>query len=264
MTDIQAALDAGALIGEPKTAPGSDIPYALVPDGAQIASLEHLLQNPTLTRRTVALATLESFIAYVQKFSDADSAIFGDPVTMQLTALLDYHRVDEPRWCQHIACYTAPTSLEWQTWNGQDNRPKGQADFAQFLEDNLVDIRNPPGADVLEVCRSLKTKRSVEFLSSVDLANGSEQFTYNETITGETGHRRSNLAVPKDFNLGIPVLLGGEVYAVVARLRYRITDGKLTLWYELYRPAYVAREAFADVIKEVTGATGLAVWQGKA
>lgn len=264
--DTQTALDAGMLIGDAKEAPGGVIPYAVHPDDASVTSLEHLLEQPARIRRGVTFATLESFVDYVKVFQAAEegrrTAIFGDPVTVKLEAILDYHDSTRPAWCEHGAVYAAPKSLEWTTWTGMSGKVMGQGEFAQHLEDNLVDIRNPPGADILEVCRSLKAKKSVEFTSAIDLSNGSEQFTYNENITSEAGARRSNLTVPRDFNLGIPVLLGGEVYAVVARLRYRITEGKLALWYELYRPQYIVRAAFADIVKEVEAQTGVTVWQG--
>jgi len=267
-SSIADALEAGMVAGEAKSTGGlGDIPYAIVPEGAQLQSLEHLLPVPARTRAEPVFHTVEAFIAYVNRFKvDADdetatTAIFGDPERLTLHAVLDYHAPGAPAWRGHHARYTAPKSVEWTLWRSHSGKVHQQVDFAQLLEDNLVDIVNPPGADILECCRNLRAHKDVQFVSAIDTTTGSRQFTYNQEITGQAS-RRENLSMPKEFNLGIPVLLGGEAYAVVARLRFRIKEGQLVLWYDLYRPEYIERDAFKDVCERIKTETEIEVWLG--
>src|SRR5258708_5154062 len=102
--------------------------------------------------------------------------------------------------------------------------------FAQFIEENQIDIRTPPGAKILEVARGLQARRSVHFVSAVRLQTGDQEFTFNETTEGTVGKGKAQ--VPEEFKLGIPVFFGGVSYEVVARLRYRLDEGKLQLWYD--------------------------------
>jgi uncharacterized protein YfdQ (DUF2303 family) len=262
--DFDAAFDAGLEAASPKdVAPGA-VPYTVVPRDAELVTLEHLLATPLRMRAEPCFHTIEAFIAYVELFKvDGQSVIFGDPQTMTLHAIIDYHEPEQPAWREHHARYTAPKSVEWGLWTAHNGKVLDQTMFAQLLEDNLVDIVVPPGADILECCRSLRAKKDVEFVSAIDTTSGSRQFMYNQEVTGQAA-RRENLTMPKDFNLGIPVLLGGEAYAVVARLRFRIKDGHLVLWYDLYRPEYIERDAFKDVCERVKTKTGIEVWLGAA
>ncbi len=61
--------------------------------------------------------------------------------------------------------------------------------------------------------------------------------------------------IPKTFTIGVAPFEGCQLYAVDARLRYRISEGRLTLGYQLDRPEDVLRTAFDDVLKQVQDAT---------
>ena len=101
-----------------------------------------------------------------------------------MTAVIDYH-FEEPAWCRHRATLAFRPTPEWTTWTGLSGRHLSQVDFAAFIEDNLPDIADPAGADILDVTRSLEAKKSVEFRSSIRLQDGSSQLTYDETVVGK-------------------------------------------------------------------------------
>lgn len=112
----------------------------------------------------------------------------------------------------------------------------------------------------LEVARNLQAKKAVNFSSAIRLSNGEQQFTYAETIDGSSA--KGTIKVPEEFTLGIPVFLGGVLYEVRARLRYRIHEGQLQLWYELYRPEHIEQDAFNEICVTVGKDTKIAVWLG--
>lgn len=251
---------AGQLIGDAKTVDGGVIPYAVVPDAAKVEDLERLLPTPARARASVTAKSAETLAAYIVRFRTEATAIFADQQKFEIVGIIDYHTPDAPAFREHRVSYAAPRSLEWATWRTASGRKMSQADFAQFIEDNVVDIRSPAGADVLEVARDLQAKKAVSFSSAIRLSDGSQEFTYNETVQGTTA--KGKLKVPEEFTLGIPVFFGGELYEVKARLRYRIEGGVLHLWYELYRPEHIEKDAFEAVCEQVNEATEIAVWQG--
>lgn len=257
---MEAVVLAGQAIGDAKQAPAGVIPYAVIPEGSKVEDLERLLPVPARTRAAVTAKSAETFAAYVKAFALPATVVFGDQERFQLVGIIDYHAKDAPAFREHRVTYSAPRSLEWKTWRGSNGKTMAQADFARFIEDNVVDIRDPAGAEVLEVSRGLQAKKSVEFASAIRLADGSQQFTYAETIAGTTS--KGTMQVPEEFTLGIPVFLGGPLYEVRARLRYRIDGGKLQLWYDLYRPEHIERDAFGTICADITASTGIAVWEG--
>lgn len=257
---MEAVVLAGQAIGDAKAVPGGVIHYSVIPEGAKVEDLERLLPIPARARAAVTAGSSETFAAYVKAFARPETVVFGEQEKFCLIGIIDYHSKETPAFREHRVTYAAPRSLEWKTWRGTSGNRMAQADFAQFIEDNVVDIRDPTGAEVLEVSRGLQAKKSVEFASAIRLADGSQQFTYAETIDGTTA--KGTMKVPEEFTLGIPVFFGGPLYEVRARLRYRIDGGKLQLWYDLYRPEHIEADAFLAICADVTAATGIAVWEG--
>jgi uncharacterized protein YfdQ (DUF2303 family) len=260
MEGLDAVLNAGSALGDAKAVPHGVIPYAVIPEGATVEELERLMPSPARARATVTAKSAETFSAYVNRFKEPATAVFADQEKFTLVGIIDYHALGEPGWREHRVSYGAPRSLEWQTWRTNSGKRMGQADFAQFIEDNVVDIRDPDGAAVLEVSRNLQAKKAVDFSSSLRLSDGAQQFSYSETVDGSTV--KGTIKVPEEFTLGIPVFFGGIMYEVRARLRYRIESGKLQLWYDLYRPEHIEKDAFAEVCSAIGTATAIEIWEG--
>jgi len=246
---INRIINAVTGTAEAKTADGD---YAVLPEGHKLQDLEQYQDRPRRIEKDLNLATARSFIKYVADFGTDYSVVFANLKNQQFKAILDYHDpLNGPGWCQHTATYSCPVDIRWKTWKGNDGKPMPQVDFARFIEDNLIDIANPSGSDMLTIAKSLQAKKNIEFKSDQRLSNGDIQFTYNETTNGSAGQ----LEVPEEFTLGIPVYEGGAKYEVTARLRYRISDGKLVMWYDLLRPDRMEEDAFKEVEQEIN--TGL-------
>ncbi|MYE01162.1 MAG: DUF2303 family protein [Alphaproteobacteria bacterium] len=134
-------------------------------------------------------------------------------------------------------------------WTEADGNAMSQTDFSRFLEENVKDIREPAGADVLEVARELEVQKKVHFNSTIRLSDGARTFGYSEDVAGST--RQGQMKIPEAFQLGIPVFRGGELYAITARLRYRIDGGNLALWYDLLNPHEIERDAFGTIVEDI-------------
>lgn len=233
-------------------------PVTFLPKDTQVVDLEKYLEAPTRKRGTNLLYDLESFVQVVSDQKTTATRLYylnGEEARKYFKAVFDDHD-KEPGWRQHQATYLLIHSVEWRTWLSSNKKQMNQETFAQFIEDNLLDIAQPPGAEMLEISRTLEAKKKVSFASGVRLSNGANELTFEETISGTAG--KGKFQIPELFTIGVCVFEGGDRYAVEARLRYRIQDGgHLTMWYDLVRPHKVIEDAFAQLKTKVEAQTGL-------
>lgn len=259
-SDTADAINAGIALAGVRNVEG--MPVAIVPDGSHIVKMENILPQPLRKRGLWVLHSAASFIDLVNEEKLPSTRIYSDASSRTFVAVFNDHG-NMPGWRDHRAVYACPVSPEWSAWTGKDGRQMSQVDFAQFIEANLPDMAEPPAADMLEISRSLEAKKKVNFASGIRLSNGQNELTYEEEISGTAA--KGKLQVPEIFTIGIPVLEGGERYAVQARLRYRIQDGgRLTIWFELVRPHKVLEDAINNVRGEIAEKTQLKVFAGAA
>lgn len=232
-------------------------PIAIVPAGYQLHRADDLRETPIRTIAHPKLHTVESFIDYVNAHGDVYSIIFCDLRTAQFSAILDYHDGSAADWCTHRATYTCPSTPEWQDWLRNSGQKMNQEAFGAFIENQLDDIADPPGADLLEIALSLQAAKSVDFLSARRLDNGETQLSYKETVDAKAG-RAGQLTIPSEITLGLQVFEGGPAYQVKARFRYRIQDANLALWYELIRPHKIHEAAVTAAVEAIQEGVELA------
>ena len=129
-----------------------DIPVALVKVGMQIDVLTRVLEEndkrapaPRRLKGIATLRELDSFIAHVNRFKDADSVIFADTENVKLTAVLNYSKAgpDGQRWGDHRAVYACPLSRQWKVWTGANGKMMSQEEFGDFIEANNPELANP-------------------------------------------------------------------------------------------------------------------------
>lgn len=237
-----------------------ETPYTVVPEGYEVKNLESLLANPTRKRGSVTLRDVKSFVTLVKAETTVSTRIYGNYNNPGFVAVFNDHGITGAGWQDHRAVFHCPVSTEWTTWTKNSGNRMNQEQFAQFIEDNLPDIAQPPAADMLEISRTLEAKKKVNFASGVRLSNGQNQLTYEEEISGTAA--KGQIQVPEEFTIGIPVLEGGIKYAVTARLRYRILEGKMQMWFELVRPHKILEDAIKEVWFQIEQDTGINVLNG--
>lgn len=258
---IQHLTTLALALGKPFDHPGLAAPMALVPQGVSLEGLEKHLPAPVRTRQRLTVLDAETFIEYVNRFATKASAVFcNGPEGRTFTAVIDYHQPDQPAWGDHSATYRCPITVEWGRWKEQDRKRMDQTTFAEFIEDNVKDIVQPDGvtdaptpADMLEISRTLEAGKNISFRSGIRLSNGQVQLTYNEQIDGRAGEA-GQLNIPEQFYIGVKPFLGGDAFCVPARFRYRIQEGRLSMWYELVRADKVLEEAYTAVRSKIKGA----------
>lgn len=263
MDNIQAALDAGASLGNIKDVAG--VPFVVVPDDFQVVDMEHHLAAPMRATGNTNFYDEASFIHFVNETKNPDTRIYFQANPVRFRAVFNDHQAASaggvPGWRDFSATYDAPLSVEWKLWLGASGKKMTQADFAQFIEDNAPDIVTPAPAEFVELSHTLQAKKTVNFASGIRLQDGSNQLTFEETATATAG-AKGQLVIPEIFTLGIPVLEGGDRYSVQARLRYRIADAKLSIWYELVRPHKIIEDVVAVTRSRIAEATGITLLNG--
>ncbi len=262
--DTEAALIAGQNLGDAKIINGH--PYAIVPEGSAFRDLEELLDAPLRRKGNTSLRDAESFCNFVREELTQLTRIYGNLKEGRFRAVFNDHNGGTlptvvAGWRDYTATYTCPQSVEWATWKAKSGSQMTQVQFAQFIEDNLPDIAQPPAAEMLEVSRTLEAKKKVNFAQGIRLSNGQNELTYEEQIEGTAG--KGKFKIPEEFTIGIPVLEGGLRYAVQCRLRYRIGDGgQLTMWYEIIRAHKIMEDAITAVWKDIEENTGKKIFNG--
>lgn len=259
---IQAAIEAGKqLATQPFNINGT--PMLVIPDHHHLKQLNAYRDHPLRIEQHTKHTTAVSFVDYFNKFAEPNSVIFIDQESAIFYSIIDYHG-DLPGNNAHTAVFTLEKTQEWQNWLNNNKKAMNQEDFGRFIEDNLEEIITPNGAEMLEIALSIQAKTDTKFSSAQRLDNGQIQLAYHEEINGSAG-AKGQLKIPQTFTIGLKLFEGGEPYQLEARLRYRIKEGSLSLWYELIRPHKTIDANIADTTTLIANsmATGQ-IYYGKA
>lgn len=245
----------------------TDIPSVVVPERYDVRSLESLQQAPSRIRQNVSLISPGSLIAYIQRFRDERSVVFADKTRTRIVAILDFHQnADSAAWADHKAVYDCPFSDDWISWDGRDNTKMNQIDFAEFLENNIKNVApvgesyaGPSGTELLEMVLAFQETRKSEFKSVKRLSDGTCQFAFSDEKSGS-----GNTKMPEKISLAIAPFHNGALYQIDARIRYRLRDGQLVLWYELIEPKKVIEHAFQEIVTDMESQLGedLPIYEG--
>jgi hypothetical protein len=216
-----------------------------------------------------------------------------------LLAVLDYHRTDtlrseddeaakgtmihgEYRHGKHRSQFDFPVSDEWKTWHSADKRPMDMAEFAIFLENNLLDIAEvdkvPESAArfvetnggpkliadwhaLTKLSKGLRIDENSKVSQAINLASGEGELTVSNVHDTEVGGVK--IKVPTMFFIDIPIFREGAFYRIPVRLRYRKASNEVLFWYELWRSDRSFKHAFDEAVDRVRNETPAQVLFGK-
>lgn len=257
-------LQMATAVGAPRINPDDDgKAYAVVPTGWHVEELPQRTY-PERASGTAQMRDAPSFIAYVNKHKGSATTLYAQLEPAQFLAVFDdFHVITgddqlaavadlfaASNWRQWRAHFQVPASREWMLWNAKNRNRMNQLQFAEFLQDNLPDVAQPDGATLLAMALNFEAAREGRFIAAQRLHDGSHNLQWREE-TNAAG----TVQLPEFIKLAIPVFENGDTYELAARLRYRVTDGSLAIWFELVRPHKVLEDAFHatwDRIKEGT------------
>lgn len=255
----------------------------VIPAGRTIKSLKPFLDEyrtrPERKAGTSELTTVASFVAQVNRSKDANTVIFADVVNRKepkLLAVFDYNEsgpIGAPRFGKHRALYRFPVSVEWAAWTGRPLENMGQVEFADFLENRIMDVLDPLTTGktldafcsqlgiklaspqrIMELSKGLTIHADHKVIQNVNIGSGEMQLGFSEDHKDQTG---APLKIPGGFAIAIPVFRGGAPYQIPVRLRYKLKDGEVRWTLQPQRIDEVWDDAINESVSAVTTATDL-------
>ncbi len=263
--DMRTLLDTAAAIGKPQRNPDQDGKhYAVVPDGYECQPLP-TLEMPARPIATVKLRDAASFVAYWNDHAEARSRIYATLEPAQFLAVFDDFDTQngdssiayQADWRGFRAKFKVPASREWLLWNNANRKHMGQLAFAEFLQDNLPDVVEPAGGALLEMALRFEASQSGSFIAAHRLQDGSHDLQWKAD-----NNASGTVKLPEFIKLSIPVFENEQATELTARLRYRVKDGTLAIWFELVRPHKVLEAAFRATWAKVEEGSGASILLG--
>ncbi|MDF2234840.1 DUF2303 family protein [Albimonas sp. CAU 1670] len=208
----------------------------ITPEGATVRfeDLEKFRAQPKRVRADVVHETPSSFVAYVKDFADAGrTRVMASLEKREVVAHIDWHGpgAGGASWATHRATWPATLTPAFAGWHDVHDKPMGQREFAEFLQDRCFDAIEPEAADLMEVAQNFDVIRDVKFKSAVNLSTGERQFKFEET-----DQTKGAVTCPKLIRLRTPVFTGCDPVEWAARLAYNIGEGgKLTFRVQIIR-----------------------------
>lgn len=243
--------------------------YVMVPPNYTAKDVTELVEKAQLTpnrkRGTVQLKDIPSLLAYcADQTAKGTAYIYADTDKRSITAVFNDHRdVAFAGWRDHRAEFKAEFTPEFDKWQAKNTVQMGQAEFAEFVEDNFADITEPAAHVMLDMATTIQAKTDINFSSAKRLQNGQVQLAYTESINATAGANGA-LEIPKVFTLGLRIFKNGDGYKLQARLKYRLHSGGVKFWYELDRPERAIEDAFGGYVAALREHSGYTVLLGAA
>jgi uncharacterized protein YfdQ (DUF2303 family) len=266
---------------------GSDlppkIPVAFDRANTTFESLKSLIYEfkDVVARRkgTARAETLESFVALVNRHKDEQSVLFGKTSWPEpkLTAVLNYNAAGaDVRMADHRVVYAFPLTEEFKVWVGQNAKPMEQEVFAAFLEEHAAELAAPMDGEASEYERLFNEKmatpsevialsRHLEVFVAARAKQGIRLQTGERVVEFAEEHQNAKgeaIVVPGIFMVSVPAFVDGDAVRIPARLRYRVTGGKVVWFYQLYRWEFFLREQVGHDLKDAAKKTGLPAFEG--
>lgn len=284
------------------TSPLGDAVPALLKPGGTVEYIDQTVFDrfsdaPRWRRGKAVMTSLVSFIDHLNRFGDADSAVFvrDSASNPGLVGVLDYNRKDtlggegederihgEYRHGLHRVGFDFPVSDEWKAWTEANARAMSMTDFAHFLEDNVLDVAEiedgiPESAErFVEMCggraniadwstltalaKSLSVYENAVVTEITDLHGGAINLTLAESHETEVAGIKAS--VPTMFFIAIPIFRDGAYYRLPVRLRYRKSRGGISFWYEMWRQDRAFKVAVDEAVNRVANETEAQVFYG--
>src|SRR5262249_37598297 len=155
-------------------------------------------------------------------------------------------------------------------WLESNCKIMGQQDFALFLEEHHLEMASPVDEDrlsigdlassfaqpleVLELARDLEIYSQESYRSKNNLSSGETEIRFTAEHV-DAGNKP--VKIPNFFVIQMALFEGGDRVRIPVRLRYRLKDGRVAWFYDLYRVDKALNEAFTMACMRVKADTTL-------
>jgi uncharacterized protein YfdQ (DUF2303 family) len=272
---------------------GLSVPFALTRDlegTVHIAELSHIVDplraRPRRRRGCSRVDSTTSLAQFLNRYKGDNTTLWAElnDHSAGLTAVINDHQKGndgEAEFADFGATFAPAFSKEWLDWTSHAGKHMSQSDFAEFVEERLVDLakssENPrvlevferqestpaTPAQLLQVSRGLRVNVSAERVDVKNLSTGETEVVFKEAHA-HVDAQGNKLRVPNAFIVSIPVFDNAPRVDIAAFLRYSLQPNGGVKWlYRLFRPHLVREEQFIALVDEVGKDTGVPVFYGK-
>ena len=249
----------------------STVPIMAVPNGTTLQSVKKFVSEfatkPDRRTGTDKMQDLQSLIEWTNRHADEGTVLFCDTTRTapKMQSIVDYHLAVErgveggisgdatARFGDFRALYEFPLSEQWKDWRAVDDKPMDQADFAEFLEDRVLDLIAPDIStdsegnevkklpqqvaellarlggrcalpqDIITLARGLDITSNSRTATRIDVQSGEGALLFEQSHVGAD---KQKVTVPKLFMICIPLFDKSPFhYRIPVRIRYRLNDG---------------------------------------
>lgn len=237
-----------------------DLDLVTVAPGHTLRDLEEFQKAPNRIRAKVALASSESFCAYINRFKGEQSTVYLDVANGVFESVLDHHGENDPHWCQHRATFQPKKAKEWVTWTNVHDEWLTQDTLARLVERLLHTIHEPVPSVVLKAALDFQTVEKMTYGSAKNLDDGTVSFTFTKD------NATKNVKFPHRITLLLSVHENEKPLSLEGRIRYK-TDGNGALGFQfsfVRDPETIERDALLELAAKTKSATkGLAHYEGR-
>lgn len=263
---IQLLLETGRALVAPIKRKNGEV-VVPVANGITLQTLPK--EEQTDVDQRVTIRDDESFYRYVSSFKlPGRSIIFADySCPGELTAVIDYHKgatgdgtpamndADAVGRCAHVVRYQLRRGRAFMAWLVINERQLDQTVFAEFLQENDVDVVSPDSAILTELVNDLSVTRVSGIKKKINLGNGCVELHCMEEDSASSGGKP--IVVPKKITVRVALFEGGETVDLDAFFSYRITNSKLTFGIRFVRWEDSFEEAARNKIEDLAARTAV-------
>ena len=249
--------------------------YLVKPDGTTVPLAGYY--DPRRIAARPSFLDAGSFSAYVNRFKQAFSIIFASitEYSASFEAVFDYHglhqaetSIQAPARCAHRAQYTTRPTPEWAIWSEADGKRMNQIEFATWVEDNLplftsIDGTDAPTAgDLRDMVTSLHGQVGANYNRTERLQTGAQSIKWEEINEVNGMVQGKSTVFPGTLAGKFPLFEGGEPRLVTARLKTRVENRKISIYFETIGEVQMVRSELMAIVAKIAAETKLVPFLG--
>jgi hypothetical protein len=160
---------------------------------------------PRRVNSDITMTCLTSFIEYVNRHKESSTIIrfsTDSHGSVEVLAIIDFHaspvygkdededellNTNTPKWGSHKVRFFTEATPAWQEWQRASGKFVSQSEFADFIYQNMKEVVQPNGADLLEIVQTLKATSKGEFRDMKELNDLTDEMTEVISAVRATG-----------------------------------------------------------------------------
>lgn len=184
--------------------PDTEIPAAILPAGATVESLEHLLSTPLQMRMRYNTSRISDFCRYIAAEAAAepqDAAVFIDPAGGAATGIMDYGTHQAPRWGKHRAQLLMQHTPEFEALLDASQQAHSQRSLIDWLEDWHHIITPFRGDEDIALARAISAIRRIDIKQAKSATHETTDWSASRSSMEEIEAKGATDALPDGFRV---------------------------------------------------------------